>query len=229
MANQEPGFRKHMPHTKTIDFDLWIDCSKAIRVQSGKFMIASESDCRSWKSDSADPDSRNFEAILDGWLDDWEGDSTNDGRSFSWTLCRLVSFPDDDCAALKAHIKGLTRKIAYSGSVEVVFHTPSTEPGDTLPGQQHGVHVQAEWMFECPFTPTDQEWNQLVMNAMVDRKKGWISPLPNNEPKPSHGMSPFRRAIRQGNTSRIVSQQQGADGVKHSLRQYSQWGCDGSA
>ncbi|OGM41662.1 hypothetical protein ABOM_009956 [Aspergillus bombycis] len=222
--------------TEGIDFDLWIDCSKVVGIRSGQFLTESESDCRSWNHSA---NSCNFEAILDGWLNECLGDS-NDGRSYvsqpnisynanrspgsSWALCKLASFPDDDCAEMKAHIERLARNTAYDGSVEVVFHTPSIE-ADALP-EKHKVQIRAEWSFDCPFTPTDQVWNELVMNAMVDRKKGWVSP---NEPQLPYGMSPFRRAIRHGNNSRIVSQEQDANGFTRSVRQFSRWGCDGSS
>ncbi|KAB8218062.1 hypothetical protein BDV33DRAFT_193000 [Aspergillus novoparasiticus] len=191
---------------KVIDFDLWIDCSAVVGIRSGKFLTNSESDCRSWNY-SPNQDNGNFEAILDGWLNNWLGDSRDGG---SWTLCKLVSFPDDDCAAIKAYIESLARNSAYGGSIEVVFYTPSIDA----------------WIFDCPFTPTDRVWNELVMNAMVDRKKGWISL---NKPQLFYGMSSFRRAIRYGSTSRVVSQEQDADGFKRSVRQFSQWGYDGSS
>ncbi|KAF5856663.1 hypothetical protein ETB97_007052 [Aspergillus alliaceus] len=205
---------------KVIDFDLWIDCSKVVGIRSGKFLTNRESDCRSWNH-SANQDSCNFEEILDGWLNDWLSNS-RDGRS--WTLSKLVSFPDDDCAAMKAHIERLARNTTYDGSIEVVFYTPSIE-ADALP-EKHKVQIRAEWSFDCPFTPADRVWNELVMNAMVDRKKGWISP---NEPKLPYGMSPFRRAMRHDNNSRIVSQEQDTDGFTRSIRQFSRWGCDGSS
>ncbi|KAE8312310.1 hypothetical protein BDV41DRAFT_539207 [Aspergillus transmontanensis] len=205
---------------KVIDFDLWIDCSAVVGIRSGKFLTNGESDCRSWNY-SCNQDSGNFEAILDGWLNNWLGDSRDGG---SWTLCKLVSFPDDDSAAIKAHIESLARNTAYGGSIEVVFHTPSID-ADVLPEKQN-VEIRVEWIFDCPFTPTDRVWNELVMNAMVDRKKGWISL---NEPPLFYGMSSFRRAIRHGSTSRVVSQEQDAHGFKRSVRQFSQWGYDGSS
>ncbi|PYH86133.1 hypothetical protein BO82DRAFT_350431 [Aspergillus uvarum CBS 121591] len=133
--------------------------------------------------------------------------------------------PDGDFTALKSHIECLARSTAYGGSVEVVFHTPSIKL-DALP-ERHDVQIRPAWSFECPFTPADQVWNQAVMNAMVERKKGWVSS--SLEPKPSHGMSSFRRAVRQGGSTRVVLQAQGPDGVQHSVRQYSRWGCNGSA
>ncbi|KAE8166817.1 hypothetical protein BDV40DRAFT_224353 [Aspergillus tamarii] len=107
---------------------------------------------------------------------------------------------------MKAHIERLARNTAYDGSIE--------------------VYIRAVWSFDCPFTPADQAWNELVMNAMVDRKKGWVSP---NEPKRHYGMSPFRRAIRHSSNSKTVSQEQDADGFTRSVRQFSRWGCDSSS
>ncbi|GKZ17749.1 hypothetical protein AbraIFM66951_010845 [Aspergillus brasiliensis] len=147
----------------------------------------------------------------------------------SWTLSKSGHFPVDDCTALKTHIEHLARKTAYGGSLEVLFHTPSTElevGRNASPEKTHIAQIQADWRFEWPFTPTDQVWSELIMNAMVDHKNGWIE-LP--VAKPSYGMSPFRRAMRANDTSHIVSRQQDADGVTRSVRQFSSWGQDSSA
>ncbi|KAJ5555323.1 hypothetical protein N7535_007759 [Penicillium sp. DV-2018c] len=60
----------------------------------------------------------------------------------------------------------------------------------------------------------------MVMNAMVDRKKGMISV---NDRHTSHGMSPFRRAMRINNPSTGLNEA----GFKRSVVQYSEWGCEG--
>lgn len=145
-----------------------------------------------------------------------------------WCLCKVGHFPDQDCTALRAHIERLARKTAYAGSIQVTFHTPSIEieGGDNTSHEETDkAQLQAEWLFECPFTPTDQVWSELVMNAMVDHEKGWVEP---HVPKPSHGMSPFRRAMRANGASRVVSQEQGGSGVTRSVRQFSSWGGDTS-
>ncbi|RAK72538.1 uncharacterized protein BO72DRAFT_480936 [Aspergillus fijiensis CBS 313.89] len=137
----------------------------------------------------------------------WEKSTDQDGSIFEEIVAGWLreSPTGTSSTAFKSHIERLARGIAYGGSVEVVFHRTSAEP-DAMP-EQH----------DCPFTAADQIWNQAVMNAMVDRKKDRVSP--SQDLRPAHGMSSFRTAIRQG----------GCDGVKHSVRQYSQWGCDGSA
>ncbi|OJJ95670.1 hypothetical protein ASPACDRAFT_9423, partial [Aspergillus aculeatus ATCC 16872] len=201
--------------SKAIDFDLWIDCTKVVGIRAGQLVTTNAKGCRAWER-STDQDGCTFEEILSPIL------NTNPKLSFRWTLHKSAFLPDDQFAAFKSHIEHLAHSTAYGGSVEVEFHSPSAEP-DTLP-EQHDVQIRAEWSFECPFSPTDQVWNQLAMNAMVARKKGRVSP--SQDPRPAHGMSSFRRAIRQGGMSRIVLQQQDAEGVKHSVRQYSQWGCD---
>ncbi|THC93733.1 hypothetical protein EYZ11_006773 [Aspergillus tanneri] len=145
-----------------------------------------------------------------------------------WLMVRTadVSFPDDDCAVMKAHIERLARNTAYGGSIEVVFHTPYPEPDNAVSEKTYNAQIRVKWKFECPFPPTDQVWNDLVMNAMVDRKKGWIA---RDVPTPSHGhgMSPFRRAIK--GTSQIISQEQDVDGSKRLVQRFSPWGCDGSS
>ncbi|RAH40948.1 uncharacterized protein BO95DRAFT_423710 [Aspergillus brunneoviolaceus CBS 621.78] len=190
---------------KAIDFDLWIDCTKVVGIRSGQLVTTNASGCRAWEK-SNDQDGSIFEEIVAGWL-------------------RETFFPDGSSTAFKSHIERLARSIAYGGSVEVVFHRTSAEP-DAMP-EQHDVQIRAEWSFECPFTAADQIWNQAVMNATVDRKKDRVSP--SQDLRPAHGMSSFRTAIRQGGMSRVVLREQDAHGVKHSVRQYSQWGCDGSA
>ncbi|PYI35739.1 hypothetical protein BP00DRAFT_422142 [Aspergillus indologenus CBS 114.80] len=183
VADDQPG---------VIDFDLWIDCTKVAVIRSGQLVTANASGRRSWEDSSAQ-DGSGFREIVAGWLRE------SPDRP-SWTLHKSASIPDGDFTAFKSHIERLARSIAYGGSVEVVFHTPSIEQ-DALP-EQHDAQIRAAWSFECPFTPADQVWNQAVTNAMVDRKKGTISP--SHESGPSHGMSPFRRAIRRGGTSRVV-------------------------
>ncbi|CAK96265.1 uncharacterized protein An02g00500 [Aspergillus niger] len=132
----------------------------------------------------------------------------------SWALWKSGHFPDEDCTALEGHLERLARKTAYGGTVEVLFHTPSTEfeAGKNASNENTNIaNIYVHWTFECPFTPIDQVWSELVMNAMVDHKKGWIEP---HLPKPSHGMSPFRRAMRANGTSRIVSQEQDSNECK---------------
>lgn len=148
---------------------------------------------------------------------------------FSWSLHKSGDFLNGDHTALRTHIERLAQKTAYSGSVEVSFHTPSIklEAGNNASAEDgHIAEIFLEWAFECPFTPTDQVWSELVQNAMVDHKKGWIEP---HAPQPSHGMSPFRRAMRINGTSHVVSQEQNANGVTHSVRRFSSWGVDRSA
>lgn len=132
----------------------------------------------------------------------------------SWTIHKLVSLRDDECAATKAHIESIARKIAYGGSVKVEIHTLPMEV-DVL-SEEHTAVVRAGWSLGCPFIPTEQSWDQTVMNAMVDCRKGFISV---DAPQPSYGMSPFRRAMRTNNTSTVISQERDADGFQHTVRQ----------
>ena len=148
---------------------------------------------------------------------------------FSWSLHKSGDFLNGDHTALRTHIERLAQKTAYGGSVEVSFHTPSIklEAGNNASAEDgHIAEIFLEWAFECPFTPTDQVWSELVQNAMVDHKKGWIKP---DAPQPSHGMSPFRRAMRANGTSHVVLREQNANGVTHSVRQFNSWGGDSSA
>lgn len=137
----------------------------------------------------------------------------------SWTIRKLVSLHDDDSAAIKAHAEGLARKIAYGGSIIVEIHTPPLG----VDVAENTAEVREEWSFGSPFIPTEQAWDLLVMNAMVDRRRGFISV---DEPRPSHGRSPFRRAMKSNNTSTVVSQVQNDEGFKHIVQQYSKWGSD---
>lgn len=59
------------------------------------------------------------------------------------------------------------------------------------------------------------------MNAMVDKWKGSIS---FDEPKRSHGRSPFRRAMKSNDTAKLVSHDQNKDGSKYTVLKYSKWG-----
>ncbi|KAJ5274233.1 hypothetical protein N7505_002778 [Penicillium chrysogenum] len=200
--------------TEVVDFDLWIDCSKKAKIKSGEFLTGNESDHRSWDQSSGCSDS--FSKTSSSWLQDWLADS-KEGRS--WTVRKLVSLRDDDSATIKAHAEGLARKVAYGGSITVKIHTPPLE-ADVA---ENVAEVRAEWSFVSPFIPTEQAWDLLVMNAMVDRRTGFISV---DEPRPSHGRSPFRRAMKSNNTSTVVSQVQNEEGFKHTVRQYSKWGSD---
>ncbi|OJJ76660.1 hypothetical protein ASPBRDRAFT_192777 [Aspergillus brasiliensis CBS 101740] len=209
-----------------IDFDLWVDCSKASGINSVKILTDGGEDCRSW-SYSADHDTGDPQAILPAWLYDWLNDGNTDDRI--WTLRKSGHFSEEDCTALKTHIERLARKTAYGGSLEVLFHAPSIDieaGSNASPEKTHIAQLKADWMFECPFTPTDLVWSERIMNAMVDHKNGWIKPP---VLKPSYGMSPFRRAMRANDTSHIVSREQDANGVTRSVTQFSSWGHDSSA
>ncbi|GFN16493.1 hypothetical protein AtubIFM55763_010327 [Aspergillus tubingensis] len=209
-----------------IDFDIWVDCSKTVGIRSAKFLTENDVESRCW-SYSADCDNGDPRDILGGWLDDWL--NYDDADDQSWTLHKSGHFLNGDCTALRTHIERLAQKTAYGGSVEVSFHTPSIQSearNNASAENGHIAQVFLEWAFECPFTPTDKVWSELVMNAMVDHKKGWIEP---DVPRPSHGMSPLRRAMRDNGTSRVVSRDQNANGVTHSIRQFSSWGGDSSA
>ncbi|GKZ30968.1 hypothetical protein AbraIFM66950_010793 [Aspergillus brasiliensis] len=209
-----------------IDFNLWVDCSKASEIRSARILTDGGEDCRSW-SYSSDHDTGAPQAILPAWLDDWLNHGDADDRT--WTLRKSGHFPDKDCTALKTHIQRLAWKTAYGGSLEVLFHAPSIDieaGSNASPEKTHIAQLQADWRFECPFAPTDQVWSELIMNAMVDHKNGWIEPPVS---QPSYGMSPFRRAMRANGTSHIASREQDANGVMRSVRQFSSWGQDSSA
>ncbi|RAH59481.1 hypothetical protein BO85DRAFT_393003 [Aspergillus piperis CBS 112811] len=209
-----------------MDFDIWVDCPKAVGIRSAKFLTENDVEPRCW-SYPADCDDSDPDDILGGWLDDLL--NHDDAADRSWSLHKSGHFLDEDCTALRIHIERLAQKTAYGGSVEVSLHTPSIqlEAGNNASAEKrNNAHMFVEWAFECPFTPTDQVWSELVMSAMVDHKKGWIEP---HAPRPSHGMSPFRRAMRANGISHVVSREQNANGVTHSVRQFSSWGGDSSA
>jgi hypothetical protein len=136
----------------------------------------------------------------------------------SWTIRKLVSSHDDDSAAVKGHAESLARDVAYGGSIIVEIHTPPVETDVA----ENTAEIRAEWSFGSPFIPVEESWDQLVMNAMVDRRRGFISV---DESRPSHGRSPLRRAMKSNNTSTVVSQVQDG-GIGHTVLRYSQWGSD---
>ncbi|KAJ6188479.1 hypothetical protein N7519_003387 [Penicillium mononematosum] len=188
--------------TQVVDFDLWIDCSKQAKIKSGEFLTGNEDDHRSWEQSDDSNDS--FSTTSSGWLQGWLGDSSN-GTRYSLQSC--LSLHDDDSVAVKAHAESLARNVAYGGSIIVEIHTPPLEAdvaGNT-------AEIRAEWSFGSPFVPVEQSWDHLVMNAMVDCRRGFISV---DEPRPSHGRSPLRRAMKSNNTSTVVSQVQN-EGIGH--------------
>lgn len=81
--------------------------------------------------------------------------------------------------------------------------------------------LQVEWAPDNLFASMDKDWDSKVMNSMVDKRKGAV---PFDEPKPSHGRSPFRRAMKSNNTARPVSHDQNEDGLKYTVLKYSKWG-----
>ncbi|KAJ5142734.1 uncharacterized protein N7515_001521 [Penicillium bovifimosum] len=170
---------------EVIDFDIRIDCSKEAKINSGEFLTSNESDLRSWDQSVESSDS--FPTTSYRWLTDWLSD--NDSRRRYTGIRKLVCVPDDLSAAIKAHAEGLARQIAYGGSIKAEIHTPPLE-SDVLP-QEYTAVVRAEWSLGSPFIAAEQSWNMMVMNAMVNRKKGMISV---NDRQTSHGRSPFRRA-----------------------------------
>jgi len=139
----------------------------------------------------------------------------------SWTMRKLLCLCDDDSAALKTHAEGLARKIAYGGTIKIDIHTPPLEV-DTLP-EEHTAVVRAKWSLGCLFNPTEPSLDLMIMNAMVDRRKGFISV---DDLQPSYGLSPFRRAMKSNHTSTVISQERNEEGFKHTVLQYSKWGSD---
>ncbi|KAJ5452931.1 hypothetical protein N7445_001114 [Penicillium cf. griseofulvum] len=204
------GTHKTGEQTEVVDFDLWIDCSKNTKIKSGEFLTDNEIDHRIWDNFGESGD--NFFATSSGWLKDWLGD--NEGGS--WTIHKPVCLRDDS-AGTKIYAESLARKIAYGGSIKVEIHTPPLEVdvSDT-------AVIRAEWSFGSPFIPGGP-WGLLLMDAMVDRRRGFISV---DEPRPSHGRSPFRRAMKSNNTSTVVSQVRNEEGFKYTVLQYSKWGSD---
>ncbi|KAJ5956052.1 hypothetical protein N7501_010331 [Penicillium viridicatum] len=200
--------------TEVVDFDLWIDCSKQAKIKSGEFFTGNENNSRLW--DQSGESNDNFSTTSSGWLQDWLDDSN---ERTSWTINKIVSLGDNDLVAIKSHAEGLARSIAYGGSIIVEIHTPPLQ-ADVA---ENTAEVRAEWIFGSPFISTEQPWDLLVMNAMVDRRRGFISV---DEPRPSHGRSPFRRAMKSNNNSTAVSQVRNEEGFQHTVLQYSKWGSD---
>ncbi|KAL2702731.1 hypothetical protein AAEP93_007029 [Penicillium crustosum] len=195
-----------------VDFDLWIDCSKEAKIKSGEFLTGNGSDHRFW--DQSGESDATFLTTSSGWVKDWLGDN-NKGRS--WTLRKIVGLRDDDSTAIKAHAEGLARSVAYGGSIIVQMHTSPAE-ADVA---ENTVEVRAEWSFDSPFFSTEKPWSLLIMDAMVDRKRGFITV---DEPRPSDGRSAFRRAMKFNNTSRVISEVRNDEGFTHTVLQFSKWG-----
>lgn len=234
------GTHKTSKVIDVVDFDLWIDCARVAEIKSGQFLTCNPRDYRHWEL-STDEHNRGFQAISEDWLDEWlrnSGDNCRYGflfllpvittnstsRTTSWTLRKIVRMSDDECRGIKVHIESLARQIAYRGSVDVVFHGLTMEDHtmslpQTVEGQR--AELRVEWSWAHLFTPQDTSRDHCIMNAMVDRTKGFVS---FDNPGPSYGMSPFRRAIKPG--SRIVSGERDAVGVKHSVRIFSPWGSE---
>lgn len=124
---------------------------------------------------------------------------------------------DDDSAAIKAHAESLACHIAYGGSIIVHMHTPPVEADIA----ENTAEVRAEWSFDSPFFSTEEPWGLLIMDAMVDRKRGFISV---DEPRPSDGRSALRRAMKFNNTSTVISEVRNDDGFTYTVLQYSKWG-----
>ncbi|OJJ72455.1 hypothetical protein ASPBRDRAFT_29420 [Aspergillus brasiliensis CBS 101740] len=204
---------------RNIDFDLWVDCTKVAGIKYIMASTSTERICHSWEDPYQKQD--NPGDMLEGWLKYWLDDCAE--RDRTWTLHKLVSFPQADYAAMKLYIQRLAHEASYGGSIEVILHIPSLKPNDNDQGYKNAqnARIQVEWRFECPFIPTDHHWNRLVVYAMVDRKKGWMDP---NAPRPFYGQSPLRRARA---INSIYYEVQNADGST-SRELYWPWGCDGS-
>lgn len=139
----------------------------------------------------------------------------------SWTIQNLVCLRDDDSASMKTYAERLARQTAYGGFIRVVIHTPPLEEGVLL--DEHTAMVRAEWSLGDQFISPEKSWDKLVTNAMVDRRRGFISV---DEPLQSYGMSPLRRAMKTNNTYTIVSETLDERGFGHSVLKYRKWGCD---
>lgn len=135
----------------------------------------------------------------------------------SWTLHKIVSLRDDDSAAIKAHAEGLACSIAYGGSIIVEMHTPPVEADVAA----NTAEVREEWSFDSPFFSMEKPWDLLIKDAMVDRKRGFISL---DKPRQPDGRSALRRAMKDNNTSTVISEVRNDEGLTYTTLQYSKWG-----
>lgn len=125
--------------------------------------------------------------------------------------------PEEEITAVKMHIEALAHNIAYGGSIDVKIHAPLFEA--KVP--EYTAVIHAKWAIGRSLVPAENPWDLKIKNAMVDRKRGFVS---FDEPTISHGRSPFRRAMKSNNTATVVSQDQNDDGSKYTVLRYSKWG-----
>ncbi|KAJ5762609.1 hypothetical protein N7533_001290 [Penicillium manginii] len=195
-----------------IDFDLRIEYPNEAKIKCGKLFTRDQNEFHSW-SQQQDPEG-DFLAISRGWIEAWLGDG--DERK-SWIIQNSCYVQEKDLTAIKGHLEALARRTGYGGDVTSMVHTPLFEK--IIP--ESTAVLQVEWTPDNLFIPMDNDWNSKVMNAMVDKRKGSIS---FDEPKPSHGRSPFRRAMKLNDTAKLVSRDQNKDGAEYTVLKYSKWG-----
>jgi hypothetical protein len=83
--------------------------------------------------------------------------------------------------------------------------------------------IQAKWSFDCPFIPAEETWELMIQNAMVDRKRGFISV---GDPQPSYTSPPLRRAMNSNRTLKGAKRIRNEEVFTWTIRQYSGWGFD---
>lgn len=94
---------------------------------------------------------------------------------------------------------------------------------DVLPEERIAV-IWVDWSLDYPFVPKEQSWDLVIENAMIDRRRSFASV---DDPQPSYGMSPTRRAMNYNRASRAVSEEQNVDGSSYKIVQISGWRSDG--
>ncbi|KAE8148596.1 hypothetical protein BDV25DRAFT_15962 [Aspergillus avenaceus] len=210
------------------DFDIWIDCSGKPVIISGELKINNSPNGHSWHLSRSDFDSDS--SFLDVLQPRLETDFSDTGDENEWILYKIVALAQSEQTRISDQVDRVVRSTAYGGTIKVVFHTPITQvkvPPCTQPTSQNEgqnqVEAKVHWNFLWPFTDTNVPWDQIIANAIVDRKIGQISA---GQPKKYGVASPVRRDIKAGNTSHTTLGTM--SGVTRSIVTHEKWGCDES-
>ncbi|PLN76848.1 hypothetical protein BDW42DRAFT_177883 [Aspergillus taichungensis] len=153
--------------TRVTDFDIKIDCSNYMKINSEEYLTKREH-CHRKSS---------------GWL---HNQLVERDRHRRWTVRKVVAARDDEIATIGANVARLALGSSYTGLVEYVLCTPPVEMYG-LPDESTAV-ARVVWGIDCSFIVSQgtksgrgastkrESWYDLLLCAMLEGLQRSVSP-----------------------------------------------------